>query len=75
MKERFLLRGVAGKRGYVIYGHAKATGLIEADLANATLAFLNETTVTAGVTLQRPAFKVLSQFRRAFGGQRVEHLG
>ena len=74
-KKGFLLSWIAGERGDVVCRHAQMSALVEANFADAALAFFDETAMAAGVTLQRAAFKMLGQFRRAFSGQRVEHIG
>ena len=71
VKERFLFRRIASQRGDIIDGHAQVATFIEANFADAALAFLNETAMTARVALQRVAGQVLGQLRRAFGGHCV----
>ena len=59
VKERFLLGRIACQRRHVIHGHAQMTTLVEANFANATLAFINQTAVAARVTLDRVLRKML----------------
>jgi hypothetical protein len=48
---------------------------VEANFADAALAFFDETTMAAGVTLQRAVRQMLSQFRGALNGELVKNLG
>ena len=52
MKERFLLGWVAGERGDIIRRHAQMSGFVEANFADAALAFFDQAAMAAGVTLQ-----------------------
>jgi hypothetical protein len=45
---------------------------VEADFANAALAFLNQTTMAARETVQRLVRQMLGQLRRGFGGHLVQ---
>ena len=73
MEERFLFRGVAGQRGDIIRGHSQMAVFIESHFADAALAFIDQTTVAAGVTLERSAGQVLNQFGRSL--QSLRHQG
>ena len=66
MEERFLFCRVTGERRYIISGDTQMPGFIEPDLTNTAFAFIDETTMTAGETLQSVVRQVFSQLRSAF---------
>lgn len=68
MEKRLLLSWIAGERSDIVCGNTQTPTLIEANFADAALAFLDEAAMAAGVTLERVIRQVLSQFRRAFSG-------
>src|SRR5207247_9409014 len=74
MKERLLLSRIALQRRHVIHRHAQMPALVETDLADAALAFLDQAAMPAGVTLKRPPRQMLGQLGRAFGGPLVQNL-
>ena len=41
MEEGFLLGRIAGERGNIVAGYAQVTGFVEANFANAALAFFD----------------------------------
>jgi hypothetical protein len=75
MKKRFLFRRITRQRGDVVCGDAKFSGFVETNFANAALAFLDEATMAAGVTLERAIGQLFDQFRRSFSGQRIQNFG
>jgi hypothetical protein len=72
MKERLLLSWIALQRRHVIYRYAQMAAFIEANFADASLPFLDQTTMPAGEALQRVAGQMLGQLRRAFGRHLVQ---
>ena len=60
MKKRLLLSRVALEGGHIVYRHTQVSALVETYFADAALAFFDETTMTAGETVQRTVREVLS---------------
>jgi hypothetical protein len=66
MEERFLFCRVAGERRDIVSGDPQMACFIEPDLTNTPFAFIDETTMTAGETLQGVVRQVFGQLRSAF---------
>ena len=75
MEERLLLCRIAGEGGDVIRRDTKMAALIESNLADAALAFLDQASMATGITLQRACIEMFSQLGRAFDGHRIQHGG
>src|SRR2546423_1953634 len=75
VEEGLLLGRVALESGDVVCGNQKATALVEAHLADAALAFVNQTAVAARVAAQTAAREALGQLLRALGRHLVQNFG
>src|SRR5207248_1552083 len=75
VEEGLLLCRVALESGDVVCGNQQATALVEAHLADAALAFVNQTAVAACVAAQTAAPQALGQLLRTLGRQLVQNFG
>ena len=75
MKERFLLDGVALDAADVAPWHAQDAVAIEADLADADVAFRDRAFVAAGITPQPPPVDGLDQLGRCLRRPRLQDVG
>ena len=62
------------KRAICIDPGDDSDAIVEANFANAALAFVNQTAVAARVTLDRVLRKMLGQFRGTFSGHLVQNF-
>src|SRR5437588_8878775 len=74
VEEGLLLGRVALEGGDVVCGNQQATALVEAHLADAALAFVNQTAVAARVAAQTAAPEALGQLLRALCRHLVQNF-
>ena len=74
MKEGLLLGGIALQSRDVIDGHAQVSAFIEANFADAALAFLDQAAMATREATQSIILQMLGKLRRAFGGHLVQNF-
>src|SRR5688572_9081109 len=73
VEKRFLFGRIAGEGGDVICRDAQVAAFVKANFADPAFVELDQTTMSAGVTLEGAVVELFGQFGCAFDGHRVEN--